>query len=64
MDYPNREALGLDPPWVEGAGEEAAPRPDSQRPDGQSWTSMPGEHAELDELAERTRPTTHGRRTT
>src|SRR4029077_21201499 len=43
-DAPNKQVLGLDPPWVEGTGGGAEPK----KAEGQK---LPGQHAGLDELA-------------
>jgi hypothetical protein len=47
FDAPNKQAVGLDPPWVEGTGGSAA-EPKSAK---QSAEKLPGQHAGLDELA-------------
>jgi hypothetical protein len=48
MDAPNQQAVGLDPPWVEGTGgsPEAEPTPAAAE------SKLPGQHAGLDQLAE------------
>jgi hypothetical protein len=49
FDDPNREAVGLDPAWVEGTGGEEG-TPVAKSNDGEE--KLPGQHAGLDELAE------------
>jgi hypothetical protein len=45
-DAPNKQVLGLDPPWVEGTGGDQA------EPKSKSESKLPGQHAGLDELAD------------
>jgi hypothetical protein len=46
-DAPNKQVLGLDPPWVEGTGGAGEAEPKTR---GES--KLPGQHAGLDELAQ------------
>jgi hypothetical protein len=48
FDAPNKQAVGLDPPWIEGTGGSAA-EPKSKQADKSE--KLPGQHAGLDELA-------------
>jgi hypothetical protein len=50
FDDPNRQAVGLDPIWVEGTGGETA-KPKSRRGNDEEGR-LPGQHSGLDELAE------------
>ena len=54
FDDPNRQAVGLDPAWVEGTGGEAgeAPEPQAAAQAAEELPEkLPGQHAGLDELA-------------
>jgi len=46
-DAPNKQVLGLDPPWVEGTGGGGA----EPGPVKAEKKALPGQHAGLDELA-------------
>lgn len=48
-DDPNRQAVGLDPAWVEGDGGDS-PEPEPQAAEPQA-EKLPGTHAALDDLA-------------
>lgn len=48
MDAPNQQAVGLDPPWVEGTGGSAEAEPEPK----EAESKLPGQHAGLDALAE------------
>ena len=50
LDYPNREVLGLGPPWVEDNEGNKPARPKSKTADKEP-EKLPGQHAGLDELA-------------
>jgi hypothetical protein len=46
FDAPNKQAVGLDPPWVEGTGGGGEPK--AGKAENQK---LPGQHAGLDDLA-------------
>lgn len=50
FDAPNKQAVGLDPPWVEGTGGSSVAEPKSQQQKAEK-EKLPGQHAGLDDLA-------------
>lgn len=50
LDAPNKQAVGLDPPWVEGTG--GSPEGEVNPQQRQEESKLPGQHKGLDELAE------------
>jgi len=54
LDAPNKQVLGLDPPWVEGTGGSGA-EPKAKAAEKESKQDeekrLPGQHAGLDKLA-------------
>lgn len=52
LDYPNRQSLGLDPPWtVDNEGNAPAPPPKEKAEPEDEPEKLPGQHAGLDDLA-------------
>jgi hypothetical protein len=55
FDAPNKQAVGLDPPWVEGTGGEAAEskaaKAEAKESKQDEEKRLPGQHAGLDKLA-------------
>jgi hypothetical protein len=50
-DAPNQEAVGGDPPWVEGSGGSPEGEPTQQPTQHEQESKLPGQHRGLDELA-------------
>jgi hypothetical protein len=55
FDAPNKQAVGLDPPWVEGTGGSSVAEPKAKAEAKESKQDeekrLPGQHAGLDKLA-------------
>ncbi len=51
LDAPNKQVLGLDPPWVEGTGGGGEPKAVAAESKQDEEKRLPGQHAGLDKLA-------------